>query len=208
MAVPPRLPRVVRRVSLPLLEGFVKGEHQGTRKKLTEKCPSISEKAPADSFASTLLEYTNNKAQTMSVVEQVTPEKPNDPAMDSESSPVAPNAPHKRKPDGARNLFDPNDMPTCNIKEMLQQEANKMPKVQKENSENFENNEEHTRDASPLKDAIYDRVVHTEKELDAQRANRADRAMKQVCELGTKLSEEEYEKLAGSDEGFELLPSA
>jgi hypothetical protein len=147
----------------------------------------------------------------MSVVEQVTPEKPNDPAMDSESSPIAPNAPHKRKPDGARNLFDPNDMPTCNIKEMLQQEANKMPKVHKENKENKENSdikEAPTGDASPLKDAIFDRMVQTEKELDAQRADRADRAMKQMRELGTKLSEEEYEKLAGSDDGFELLPIA
>ena len=147
----------------------------------------------------------------MSVVEQVTPEKPHEPTIDSESSPIAPNAPHKRKADGARDLFDPNDMPTCNIKEMLQQEANKMPKVHKENSDDNENKEAPAGDASPLKDAIYDRMVQTEKELDAQRgdrADRADRAEKQMRELGTKLSEEEYKELAGSDEGFELLPSA
>ena len=140
----------------------------------------------------------------MSVVEQVTPEKPHEPTMDSESSTIAPNAPHKRKADGARDLFDPSDMPTCNIKDMLQQEANKMPKVHKENSDDNENKE----DATPLEDTIYDRMVQTEKELDTQRADRADRAEKQMRELGTKLSEEEYKELAGSDEGFELVLSA
>jgi len=143
--------------------------------------------------------------------DHITPEKPHEHTVDSESSPIAPiapiapNAPLKRKADGLLDMFDLSDIPTRSIKEMLEHESNKTTKVHKENIKNNENTETSDGDASPLKGSIYELMVKTEKELDAQRDVRVE---KQMRELGTKLSEEEYEKLAGSDEGFELVTSA
>ena len=132
----------------------------------------------------------------MSMVEQVTPEKQHT-AMDSESPPIAPNAPSKRKADGARDLFEP-IVPTRSIKEILKYEANKIPKMQKENATLVQNNED---DAGPLEASIYARILQTENELGLQRA---DRAMKQMLLLGKKLSPEEENEIAGSIDGFEL----